>query len=91
MKTKHNTRNCNYRRYLHKQLKHGKISGRFYKFLCKNFPYHFCYQAKASVRAVLDGKDEAKTINYLNTNCKKDIEDNKKMYKSSIECQKKIS
>jgi len=33
MKTLHNTKNCNYRRFLHKKLKHGKISGKFYKFL----------------------------------------------------------
>ena len=38
MKPIHNTRNCNYRRFLHKKLKHGKISGKFYKFIYRNFP-----------------------------------------------------
>ena len=39
MKTIHNTKNCNYRRFLHKNLKHGKISGKFYKFVCRTHPY----------------------------------------------------
>jgi hypothetical protein len=57
MKTLHNTKNCNYRRYLHTKLKHGKISGRFYKFLCRNFPYSLTYRGvTANVAQVLCGK-----------------------------------
>jgi hypothetical protein len=91
MKTIHTPKNCKYRQYLIKKKKQGKISGRFYKFLCRNFPYRFCYQAKASVRAVLDGHNESKIINNLVNNCKKDIEHNKRMYQSNIECIKKTN
>ena len=57
MKTIHNTKNCNYRRFLHKKLKHGKISGRFYKFLCRSHPYRITTRnIELIVREILDGK-----------------------------------
>ena len=67
MKTIHNTRNCNYRRYLHKKLKHGKISGKFYKFLCRNFPYRLtAREVEICVTMVLDGRmSENKAITTL--------------------------
>ena len=57
MKTLHNTKNCNYRRFLHKRVKDGKISGQFYRFLCRNFPYRLTYHAIGmNVRKVMHGK-----------------------------------
>ena len=92
MKTLHNTRNCNYRRYLHKQLKHGKISGKFYKFLCRNFPYRLtARKVMTCVNEVINGRiTEEKAI----SNIQKDgveLRRQKEMYQSNIECMKKIS
>lgn len=91
MKTLHNTRNCKYRKFLHTKLKHGKISGKFYKFLCRNFPYRFPYSVKDAVSHVLNGKcNEDKAI----SNIQKDgveLRRQKEMYQSNIECMEKIS
>ena len=91
MKTLHNTKNCNYRRYLHKQLKHGKISGKFYKFMCRNYPYRFPYSVKNAVSHVLNGKcNEDKAIKAMKSD-NNELRRQKEMYKSNIECRKKIS
>ena len=93
MKTLHNTKNCNYRRFLHKQLKHGKISGQFYRFLCKNFPYRLtCRSIDMNVRKVIHGKmNESTAINTLKEKEKDEMKRQAEMYKSNIECRNKIS
>ena len=91
MKTLHNTKNCNYRRFLHFQLKHGKISGKFYKFLCRNFPYRInVREVTICVGMVLDGRmTENKAITTLKR-ATTELKRQKEMYKSNIECRKKI-
>ena len=93
MKTLHNTKNCNYRRFLHKQLKHGKISAQFYKFICRNFPYRLTYHAiDNNVRKVIHGKiNESTAINTLKEKEKVEIKRQAEMYKSNIECGRKIN
>ena len=92
MKTLHNTRNCNYRRFLHFQLKHGKISGKFYKFLCRNFPYRInAREVTICVGMVLNGKmTEEKAISTLQR-ATTELKRQQEMYKSNIECRRKIS
>ena len=92
MKTLHNTRNCNYRRFLHKKLKHGKISGRFYKFICRNFPYRITVrEVQICVRMVLDGKmTENKAIATLQ-GAKTELKYQQELHKANIECIKKTS
>ena len=92
MKTLHNTKNCAYRRFLHKKLKHGKISGKFYKFLCRNFPYRVnAREVTICVTQVLNGKmTEEKAITTLQ-GAGNELRRQKEMYKSNIECMKKIS
>ena len=92
MKTLHNTKNCNYRRFLHKKLKHGKISGKFYKFLCRNFPYRInAREVTICVGMVLDGRmTENKAITTLQ-GASNELKRQQEMYKSNIECKKKIS
>lgn len=92
MKTLHNTKNCNYRRFLHKKLKHGKISGKFYKFLCRNFPYRInAREVTICVGMVLDGKmTENKAIATLQ-GASNELRRQKEMAKSNWECRKKIS
>jgi len=92
MKPLHNTRNCNYRRFLHKKLKHGKISVKFYKFLCRNFPYRLTARSvSVMVNCVLNGTiSEEKAI----ANLQKDdneLRRQKEMMQSNWECKKKIS
>jgi hypothetical protein len=92
MKTLHNTKNCNYRRYLHKKLKHGKISGKFYKFICRNYPYRVTTSiVQICVREVLDGRmTENKAIAKMQDN-DLELKRQAEMYKSNIECRNKIS
>ena len=92
MKTLHNTKNCNYRRFLHKKLKHGKISGKFYKFLYRNFPYRInAREVTICVGMVLDGRmTENKAITTLQ-GASNELRRQKEMMKSNIECRKKIS
>ena len=92
MKTLHNTKNCNYRRYLHKKLKHGKISGRFYKFLCRNFPYRInAREVTICVSMVLDGRmTENKAIATLQ-GAETELRRQRELYNSNVECRKKIS
>ncbi len=93
MKTLHTTKNCNYRRFLYKQLKHGKISGQFYRFLCKNFPYRLtCRAIDMNVRKVMHGKmNESTAINILKEKEKDEIKRQAEMYKSNIECKNKTA
>jgi len=92
MKTLHNTKNCNYRRFLHTKLKHGKISGKFYKFICRNYPYRVTTSiVQIYVREVLDGKmTENKAILKMQDN-DLELKRQKEMYKSNIECRNKTS
>ena len=90
MKTLHNTKNCNYRRFLHKKLKHGKISGKFYKFLCRNFPYRVAArEVQICVTQVLNGKmTENKAISTLQ-GASNELRRQQEMYKSNVECRSK--
>ena len=92
MKPIHNTRNCNYRRFLHKKLKHGKISGKFYKFLYRNFPYRVtAREVQVCVQKVLYGdlnEDQAIAILKSQGN---ELRRQKEMAKSNWECRKKIN
>ena len=92
MKTLHNIKNCNYRKFLHKKLKHGKISGKFYKFICRNFPYRVtAREVTICVGMVLNGKmTEEKAITTLK-GAESEIKYQKELYKSNVECRKKIS
>lgn len=92
MKTIHNTKNCNYRRFLHTKLKHGKISGRFYKFLCRSHPYRVTTRnIDLIVREILDGKmTEDKGIRYLQQDTN-ELKRQKELYQSNIECRKKTN
>jgi hypothetical protein len=91
MKTLHNTKNCNYRRFLYKKLKHGKISGKFYKFICRSHPYRITTRnISLVVREVLDGKmTENRAIRYLQKDTT-ELKYQQELYKSNIECRKKI-
>ena len=92
MKTLHNTKNCNYRRFLHKKLKHGKISGKFYKFLCRNFPYRLtAREIQLCVGKILDGRiTEDKAITTLQKEGN-ELRRQKEMMQSNIECRKKTT
>ena len=90
MKTLHNTKNCNYRTFLHKQLKHGKISGRFYKFVCRTHPYRLTTRKiQLIVGQILDGRmTEDKAIRLLQQDTQ-ELKRQQELYKSNIECRKK--
>ena len=91
MKTLHTTKNCNYRKFLHKKLKHGKISGKFYKFICRNFPYRVTTrEVMTCVTMVLNDKmTENKAIATLQGS-EAELKRQKEMMQSNIECRKKI-
>ena len=91
MKTLHNIKNCNYRRFLHKQLKHDKISDRFYKFVWRSHPYLVTTRnIQLVVVAILDGRmTEDKAIRYLQKDTQ-ELKYQQELYKSNIECRKKI-
>ena len=91
MKTLHNTKNCNYRKFLHKILKHGKISGKFYKFICRNFPYRVTTrEVMTNVNLVINGSiTENKAIAILQK-ADTEIKRQRELMKSNIECRKKI-
>jgi hypothetical protein len=74
-------------------VKDGKISGQFYRFLCRNFPYRLTYHAIGmNVRKVMHGKmNESTAINTLKEKEKDEIKRQAEMYKSNIECRNKIS
>tara|TARA_E500000331_G_C17068709_1_gene631590 strand:+ start:354 stop:743 length:390 start_codon:yes stop_codon:yes gene_type:complete len=92
MKTLHNTKNCKYRKFLHRKLKHGKISGKFYKFICRNFPYRInAREVTICVTMVLDGRmTENKAITTLQ-GAETELRRQKELYQSNIECIKKTS
>ena len=91
MKTLHNTKNCKYRKFLHTKLKQGKISGRFYKFICRSHPYRVTTRnIQLVVGAILDGRmTEDKAIRYLQKDTQ-ELKYQQELYKSNIECRKKI-
>lgn len=91
MKTLHNTKNCNYRRFLHKRLKEGRISGKFYKFICRNYPYRVTTSiVQICVREVLDGRmTENKAIAKMQDN-DLELKRQAEMYKSNVECRERI-
>ncbi len=91
MKTLHNIKNCNYRKFLHKKLKHGKISGKFYKFLCRNFPYRInAREVTICVGMVLDTRmTEEKAISTLQ-GAETELRRQRELYNSNVECRKKI-
>ena len=76
---------------MHKKLKHGKISGKFYKFLCRNFPYRVtAREIQLCVGMILDGRiTEEKAIATLQKN-DNELRRQKEMYQSNVECRKKI-
>ena len=92
MKTLHNTKNCNYRRYLHKLMKHGRISGKFYKFVCRNFPYRVTSREVINcINNILNGTmTENKAIATLQ-GAETELKRQKELYKSNVECRKRIS
>ena len=48
---------CKYREFLRKKLKQGRISGKFYKFLYRTFPYRLNYRGLSTMVAeVLAGR-----------------------------------
>lgn len=89
MKTLHNTKNCNYRRFLHKKLKHGKISGKFYKFVCRTHPYRITTRnIQLIVGQILDGRmTEDKAIRLLQQDTQ-ELKRQQELYKSNVECKK---
>ena len=89
MKTLHNTKNCNYRRYLHKLMKHGRISGKFYKFVCRNFPYRVTSREVINcINNILnDITTENKAIATLQ-GAETELKRQKELYKSNVECRK---
>ena len=91
MKTLHNTRNCVYRRFLHKRLKEGRISGKFYKFICRNYPYRVTTSiVQICVREVLDGRmTENKAIAKMQDN-DLELKRQAEMYKSNVKCRERI-
>lgn len=91
MKTLHTTKNCNYRRYLHKLMKHGRMSGKFYKFVCRNFPYRVTSREVVNcVNNILNGEmTENKAIATLQ-GAETELKRQKELYKSNVECRKRI-
>jgi len=89
MKTLHNTKNCNYRRFLHKKLKHGKISGKFYKFVCRTHPYRITTRnIQLIVGQILDGRmTEDKAIRLLQQDTQ-ELKYQQELYKSNVERKK---
>ena len=90
MKTIHNTKNCNYRRFLHKKLKHGKISGKFYKFVCRTHPYRLTTRnIELIVNQILSkNMTEDKAIRLLQQD-ERELKYQQELYRSNIECRKK--
>ena len=75
-------------------LKHGRISGKFYKFLCRNFPYRLTYRGvTANVGEVINGRSkEDWVIQIMKTDedHQFEIRRQKDMMKANVECRKKI-
>ena len=77
---------------MYKQLKHGKISGQFYKFICRNFPYRVtAREVTFCVRLVLDGRiSENKAITALQ-GANTELRRQKELMKSNSECKNKTA
>ena len=91
MKTLHNTKNCKYRKFLHRKLKHGKISGKFYKFICRNFPYRVtAREVTMCVGMVLDGRMTENKAIFTLQGAESELRYQKELYKSNVECANKI-
>lgn len=82
-----------YKKYLLKAKKQGRISGRFYKFLCRNFPYRLTYRGVAGhVDLVLKGKMKEEVAIYnlqSHKDHQREIKHQKSMIKANEECRKK--
>ena len=92
METLHNTRNCKYRKFLHTKLKHGKISGKFYKFLYRNFPYRLTARSVSTlVGEVLHGRITEEKAIFILQKHDNEFRRQKEMMQSNWECKKKTS
>jgi len=92
MKTLHTYNNCKYRRFLHKKLKHGKISGKLYKFICRSHPYRVTTRnIQLVVGEILNGRmTDDKAIRLLQQDSQ-ELKCQREMYQSNIECIKKTA
>jgi len=91
MKTLHNTRNCNYRKFLYRKLKYGKISGKFYKFICRNFPYRVTAREVTNcVGMVLEGRMTENKAIFTLQGAESELKYQQELYKSNVECRNKI-
>ena len=89
------TKHCKYRnRQLLPALKRGKISGKFYKFLCRNFPYNLGYTGvRHHVCEVLQGREKEDVAIQILKTSPKHKEERKwqiSMIQSNKECREKI-
>jgi hypothetical protein len=71
-------------------MKHGRISGKFYKFVCRNFPYRVTSREVINcINNILNGTiTENKAITTLQREGN-ELRRQKEMYKSNVECRKK--
>ena len=75
---------CKYREFLHKKLKQGRISGKFYKFLYRTFPYRLNYRPiTVMVGDVLAGriKEEVAIHRLKESGCKAESKRQKSLVK----------
>ena len=75
---------CNYRKFLLKLLKQGRISGKFYKFLYRTFPYRLNYRGLSTMVAeVLAGriKEEVAIHRLKESGCKAESKRQKSLVK----------
>jgi len=74
---------------LHKKLKHGKISGKFYKFVCRTHPYRITTRnIQLIVGQILDGRmTEDKAIRLLQQDTQ-ELKYQQELYKSNVERKK---
>jgi len=72
-------------------MKHGRISGKFYKFVCRNFPYRVTSREVINcINNILNGTiTENKAIATLQGE-ETELKRQKELYKSNVECRKKI-
>ena len=71
-------------------MKHGRISGKFYKFVCRNFPYRVTSREVINcINDILSGvMTENKAIVTLQ-GAETELKRQKELYKSNIERRKK--
>jgi hypothetical protein len=72
-------------------MKHGRISGKFYKFVCRNFPYRVTSREVIyCINNILNGAmTENKAIATLQ-GAETELKRQKELYKSNVECRKRI-